>query len=186
MRKVTWALIGATIGAVLLAGVVWGATRAMYDNNYARDRSEIEDLQSRYLFALDWQDPALYASTFTPDGVLVWAGGTVNGREAIIKEMTEARAVDARAATGMAPVRPARRRHFISNVVLRVDGDRATGRAYWFEFNDDMRDRRPYLGAYGHYEDQLQRINGQWLFSRRQIFNEQRDNMAATDVSPAW
>jgi hypothetical protein len=174
------------VGAVLLAGTVWAATRTLYDHDYARDRSEIEDLQSRYLFALDWQTPELYASTFTPDGVLVWAGGTVNGREAIVKEMQEARAVDERAAAGMSPVRPARRRHFISNVVLRVDGDRATGRAYWFEFNNDMRDRRPYLGAYGHYEDELRRVDGRWLFSRRQIFNEQRADMVATDVNPAW
>jgi len=32
--------------------------------------AQIEDLQARYLFALDFHDPTLYASTFTPDGVL--------------------------------------------------------------------------------------------------------------------
>ena len=177
---------GAVLGALILSGVVWGATRAAYDQDYARDRSEIEDLQSRYLFALNWQDPELYASTFTQNGVLVWAGGTVTGRPAIIEEMREARAVDARAAEGVAPLRPARRRHFISNVVLRIDGNSATSRAYWFEFNNDMRDRRPYLGAYGHYEDQLRRVDGRWLFSHRRIFNEQRDDMVATGVNPAW
>jgi hypothetical protein len=179
--------IGASfIGAVLIASVAWAATTIVYDHDYARDRSEIEDLQARYLFALDWHDPELYAQTFTPDGVLIWAGGTVTGRQAIVKEMSGARDVDARAAAGVAPQRPPHRRHFITNVVLRIDGDRATGRAYWFEFNDDTSDRRPYLGAYGHYEDQLRRVNGQWLFSRRQIFNEQRESMAATEVNPAW
>ena len=174
------------LGALILTGTVWAATRIVYDNHYAQDRSEIEDLQSRYLFALDWQDPVLYASTFTEDGVLIWAGGTVTGRAAIVKEMTTAKAVDARAAAGVAPLRPARRRHFISNIVLRIDGDHATGRAYWFEFNDDMRDRRPYLGAYGHYEDELRRVDGRWLFTRRRIFNEQRDDMVASEVNPAW
>jgi SnoaL-like domain len=172
--------------ALIATGTVWAATRIVYDNNYARDRAEIEDLQSRYLFALDWQDPQLYASTFTADGVLIWAGGTVMGRPAIVREMTEAKAVDARAAAGVAPLRPARRRHFISNIVLRIDGDRAIGRAYWFEFNDDIRDRRPYLGAYGHYEDELRRVDGQWLFTQRHIFNEQRDDMVASSVNPAW
>lgn len=179
-------IIAAFFCGLAIAAAVGAATAQRYAQNYARDRSEIEDLQARYLFALDWQEPETYASTFTEDGVLVWAGGTVTGRPAIIKEMHEAREVDARAAAGMAPVRPARRRHFISNVVLRVDGDRATGRAFWFEFNNDMRDRRPYLGAYGHYEDELRRVDGQWLFSRRQIFNEQRDSMAATNSNPAW
>src|SRR4051812_26282895 len=54
---------------------------------YAADRAEIENLQARYLFALDWQDPDIYASTFAPEGVLDWAGGVVNGREAIRKEV---------------------------------------------------------------------------------------------------
>ena len=182
MRRLLFTFIGATA----VAGITWAATTVMYDRNYAQDRAEIEDLQGRYLFALDWQDPALYASTFTEDGVLIWAGGTVTGRQAIVEEMREARAVDARATAGTAPLRPARRRHFVSNLVLRIEGDRATSRAFWFEFNNDMRDRRPYLGAYGHYEDQLRRVDGRWLFTRRQIFNEQRDNMAASDANPAW
>ena len=49
---------------------------------YAADRAEIEDLQARYMFALDWQDGAAYASTFAEDGVLDWAGGIVQGRAA--------------------------------------------------------------------------------------------------------
>ena len=36
-----------------------------YDAQYARDRAEIEDLQARYLFALDWQDADAYAATFS-------------------------------------------------------------------------------------------------------------------------
>jgi hypothetical protein len=179
-------IAGAIVGAVVLSGAVWGAARAVYDDEYARARSEIEDLQARYMFALDFHDPELYASTFTEDGVLVWFGGTVSGRKAIVEEMTEAREVDRKVAAGLAPQRPPQRRHFITNVVLKIDGDRATGRAYWFEYNNDMRDRRPYLGAYGHYEDELRKVNGRWLFSRRQIFNEQRDNMAAPGPNPAW
>jgi SnoaL-like domain len=136
-------VLGAFLGGLILAGTVGAATAERYASNYARDRAEIEDLQARYLFALDWQDPELYASTFSEDGVLIWAAGTARGRAAIVKDMQQAREVDAR-------------------------------------------DRRPYLGAYGHYEDELRRINGQWLFTKRQIFNEQRDGMAASDQNPAW
>ena len=184
--KRTQAIALLIVGAVGVAAAAWAAATLSYGRDYGQDRAEIEDLQGRYLFALDWQDPQLYASTFTEDGVLIWAGGTVTGRPAIIKEMQQAREADKRAIAGTAPLRPFRRRHFISNLVLRIEGDRATSRAYWFEFNDDMRDRRPYLGAYGHYEDQLRRVDGHWLFTRRQIFNEQRDDMVATDISPAW
>ena len=57
-----------------------------YDDDYARDRAQIEDLQGRYLFAMNWGDFDTYASTFTEDGVLDWARNTVTGRDAIRQE----------------------------------------------------------------------------------------------------
>jgi hypothetical protein len=148
------------------------------------DRAELEDLQSRYVFALDWQDAERYGDTFTVDGVLVWAGGTVTGRAAIVDEMHKARAADVARRSTEPAGRPWRRRHFTTNLALRVEGDRASGRSYWFEFNDDTPDRKAYLGAYGHSEDEYRRVDGRWLFARRQIFNEQRESMAATDSIP--
>jgi hypothetical protein len=174
------------LSAILLAGVVWGATRAVYDGNYARDRAEIDDLLARYLFALDWQDADMYGSVFAEDGVLVWAGGTVNGRQAIVQEIRNAKAADERANAARAPLRPFKRRHFISNFVVRIDGDRATARSLWFEFNNDTADQRPYVGAYGHLEDELRRVDGRWLIARHQVFNEQREKMVAGSANPAW
>ena len=180
-RNLVW-----TLAAALLATAAWAASRATYDDSYARDRAQIDDLFARYLFALDWQDAEAYAGTFTEDGVLVWAGGTVNGRAAIAREMRNARAADERVHAATAPQRPFRRRHFVSNFALRIDGDRAVARSLWFEFNNDGADRRPYLGAYGHLEDELRRVDGRWLISRHQVFNEQREAMAAGNANPAW
>ena len=39
-------------------------------DTYARDRAQIEDLQARSLFALDFFDMDTYVSTFTEDGIL--------------------------------------------------------------------------------------------------------------------
>ena len=39
-------------------------------SSYAEDRAQIEDLQARYMFALDFRDLDKYASTFTEDGIL--------------------------------------------------------------------------------------------------------------------
>jgi hypothetical protein len=36
--------------------------------SYAEDRAAIDDLQARYLFAMDFHDPDLYVTTFTEDG----------------------------------------------------------------------------------------------------------------------
>ncbi|MFO7324373.1 MAG: nuclear transport factor 2 family protein [Pseudomonadota bacterium] len=174
------------LAAIACIALGWAASQAFQGRSYADDRAEIDELFARYLFALDWQDPGMYGSVFAPDGVLVWAGGTVNGREAIVEEIRNARAADQRANESQPGLRPFRRRHFISNFVLRIDGDRATARSLWFEFNNDGPDRRPYVGAYGHLEDELRRVDGKWLIARHQVFNEQREGMTAGDTNPAW
>src|SRR5262245_21005650 len=52
-------------------------------SSYGDDRAAIEDLQARYLFAMDFHDPDLYVTTFTPDGILDYGSGEVKGRQAI-------------------------------------------------------------------------------------------------------
>jgi len=153
--------------------------------SYADDRAQIENLQARYMFALDWQDAAAYAATFTEDGELDWAMGVARGRAAIRDEVAGMRAAFARREAVDAPLRPARLRHFITNVTLRIEGDQATGNAYWLELNNDVRDRWPYVGGYGHYDDVLRKVDGEWLFARRKIYNEILDMRAATGPNPA-
>jgi hypothetical protein len=127
-----------------------------------------------------------YSATFTEDGILDWAGGITRGRDAIRADVRGMREHFAKHEAADAPIRPARLRHVITNVVIRIDGNQAIGRAYWFELNDDVHDRRPYLGAYGHYEDELRKVHGHWLFSKRKIYNEQMDSRAASGENPAW
>jgi PQQ-dependent dehydrogenase (methanol/ethanol family) len=161
------------------------ASGPRYDDAYARDRAEIEDLSARYVFALNWQDADAYAATFTADGVLDWAGGVVKGREAIRSEVRNMRAYFAKRELAEAPTRPARLRHFVTNRIIKVEGDRATSVAYWVEFNNDGRERWPYVGAYGHFEDELRKVDGRWLMARHVIFNEAMASRAAPAVSPA-
>lgn len=168
------------VGVALAGSGFW----LLHPHSDRDDRAEIEDLLARYVFALDWQEPVRYGDTFTTDGVLIWAGGTVTGRVAIVEEMRKAREADTERRRTEPPARPWRRRHFTTNLALHVDGDRATGRSYWFEFNDDTAERKAYVGAYGHSEDEFRRVDGHWLFARRQIFNEQRAEMAASDTIP--
>jgi hypothetical protein len=77
-------------------------------SSYAEDRAAIGDLQARYLFALDFHDPDLYVSTFTPDGVLDYGSGLVKGRQTIkdviAKMPSPAAAPGLRAAAARRPV----------------------------------------------------------------------------------
>jgi len=77
-------------------------------------------------------------------------------------------------------------RHNITNIVLKIEGDSAWGRAYWFYMFNDNPQRAGMIENYGHYEDVMVKVDGQWLFSKRKIFNEQIKKWAAPVGNPAW
>ena len=174
MHKTTIALSGVLVGlliAFLGAGFNPSSStaQAAQASGYAEERAQIEDLQARYLFALDFKDLDTYVSTFTPDGILDVGNGPVVGREAI------------RDAVANMPGG----RHHIDNIVLKIDGDHATGRAAWLHTGKDSEGRMT-IGGYGHYEDELVKVDGQWLFAKRRIYNEGNEAWAAPPGNPAW
>lgn len=174
MQKVIIALMGVIVGLLIafLVLAVDSPSSVTPDSGaagYAEERARIENLQARYLFALDFKDFDTYASTFTPDGILDVGDGEVVGREAI------------KAAVANMPGG----RHHISNLVLKIDGDHATGRAAWFHTGKDS-DGRMVIGGYGHYEDDLVKVDGEWLFAKRRIYNEGNEAWAAPPGNPAW
>jgi uncharacterized protein (TIGR02246 family) len=171
------------IAIVLLTAAA--ATRST-ESSYGEDRAQIEDLQARYMFALDFRDADTYASTFTEDGVLDY-GPVVKGRDAIRKMIEGMAKSDAdRAAKDTSGLRPAAGRHNISNIVIKIDGDKATGRAYWFHYSNNNANRTAQLDSFGNYEDELVKVNGKWLFSKRKIYNEQVKDWVYKGPNPAW
>jgi hypothetical protein len=157
-----------------------------YDGNYASDRAQIEDLQGRYLFAMNWGDFETYASTFTEDGVLDWARGTATGRDGIRQEAEVLWRLFSGLEEGETLTSAPTRRHFIANQVLDIDENTATGRAYWYEFDIGMSGQQPFVLAYGHYEDELRKVDGKWLFSKRAIYNVILEGREGPAENPAW
>jgi len=149
------------------------------------DRMQIDELHSRYMFGLDWHDADAVAATFAEDGVLDWLGGVVEGREAIRAEVGQMKAYFGKFEAADAPTRPSRLRHFVTNKVFDIEGDTARTLAFWFEIDNDNRHRWPYVGAYGHYEDEIVRTTEGWRFKRRTIFNENTDVRKGPATNPA-
>jgi hypothetical protein len=179
-RKTMWWL-----GSIFLLFVTVAGAPAQ--SGYGEDRSMIEDLQARYMFALDFRDADAYASTFTVDGVLDYGAGEIRGRDAIRNFVLESRkTAEAQKAKDTSGLRPAAGRHNISNIILKIDGNKAIGRAYWFHMGNNNPKRASELDSFGHYEDEMVKVDGKWLFSRRKIYNEQVDKWAAPGKNPAW
>ena len=153
-------------------------------SSYAEDRAAIEDLQARYLFALDFHDPDLYVSTFTEDGVLDYGSGDVKGRQAI-------KDVIARMP------KPAARRRESRTAQLDTIFRTSSSRSMATKPRDvlvlvSLLQRQSATAAgvfdgFGHYEDELVKVNGKWFFTKRKIFNEGRDEWAYKGgKNPAW
>ena len=153
-------------------------------SSYGEDRALIEDLQARYMFALDNKDYDTYVGTFTEDGILDIGEGEWKGRDFIKKTLEAIPASEP--LTKDTTLHRATGRHNITNIVLKVEGDTAWGRAYWFHLSNDNPQRGGVVDNYGHYEDVIVKVDGQWLFSKRKIFNEQIKRWAAPVGNPAW
>ncbi len=157
-----------------------------FADSYAEDRAAIIDLQGRYLFALDFRDAETYASTFAEDGVINWARGEIKGRKAIYEFISSG--IYNPTSSAEEGKWPAASRHFITNQVIRVEGNTAKAVTYWFQATNNTADRGTMvLGLFGHYEDDLAKVDGQWYFKKRIIYNEGLEGRhKAGQPNPAW
>ena len=151
------------------------------------DRQAIEQLMmGDYCLALDrrmWKD---YAATFTEDGELVQGKSVTKGRKAIEELMSQPRAP----APGASPPPPAppagefgATKHVVTNLNLKLNGDTATATAYWQTIAIRPGGATAIAGV-GHYIDQLRKVNGKWLFTRREIVNPLRPDAAGAPPPP--
>lgn len=149
----------AALAVVVLAAGCQPAAQAP-DPNLARliDRQAIEQLLAGdYPHALDTRDFDAYAALFTEDGELSLQGNTAKGRAAI------------KAFVAALPEEP-RVMHPITNLSYEIDGDTATGGAYWQDIG--LVDGSPGVLIAGRYEDTLRKVNGEWRIAQRSIVIE--------------
>ena len=160
------------IGATLLCCLSGSALAS-----YADDRAEIENLSNRYMIAVDAGDIETVMGTWADDGVLDWVGGVENGKAAIRKAMSNFGGSRPVTIPEGASSRP-RTHHQIINHVVDVNGNTAKTVAYWFAFTNNTPQKDVQILYFGHYEDDLVKVNGHWLFKKRKVYNESQPNRA--------
>jgi uncharacterized protein (TIGR02246 family) len=127
--------------------------------SYVEDRLAIEDLFVRYTTALDAGDVETIVGCFTEDGLLESpAVGTYSGR----REIREFALRFARFRE-----RGSQLRHVISNLSVRLDGNRAVATCYLL--NIITRNGKSELLAPGRYQCQLEKVGDEWLFKHRLV-----------------
>jgi 3-phenylpropionate/cinnamic acid dioxygenase small subunit len=99
------------------------------------------------------------AALFTEDGTWDTAFGTAAGRRAIAQL---ARNIRAQAGDS----RP-RAIHLVTNIVIALDGERATVRSNWTVVQNSP--DGPKIGSGGAYADDMVKDGGQWRFRYRKI-----------------
>ena len=129
---------------------------------YLMDRAAVETLLAKYARAADFGTLDDYVALFTKDAVIHRRGMDYEGQEAIRKLSAPVFANRTDDAT------PPHSRHVLSNADIELDGDTGTVFESWMTIVGD-KNGAPVIGGIGHYKDTVVKVNGQWLFSRREI-----------------
>ena len=70
-----------------------------------------------------------------------------------------------------------RTRHVTSNLIIEIEGDRATCRSYYTVFQQtDKIPLQPIIS--GRYHDAFERVDGAWRFTKRHYINELFGNLS--------
>ena len=127
------------------------------------DKDEIRDLLTKYCLYIDSGRYDEWVACFTPDGVF---DSPILGRwqgPGKLKEFTQTY----RTWTG-----DAQPRHCVMNVLIDVDGSKATGECYLLMTH--AAEGKTELVISGRYEDVIEKVDGKWLFKERRVVPDTR------------
>jgi len=123
------------------------------------EKDAIREVLAEYCFRLDDGRFDEMAALFTEDGTWDTAFGKATGRPAIAELARSLR-------TRVAEPRP-RAVHLVTNIVIALEGERATVRSNWMVMQNSP--QGPRIGSGGAYDDEMVKEGGRWLFRYRKI-----------------
>jgi hypothetical protein len=129
------------------------------------DYIEIQQLYARYAIAFDLRDKEAWLSCYTEDGSLEWAeGGEKIGWPPLATTGKTALGQLADRSMGLADRKGY---HWNANLVIDATPTGARGQAYLMFVRSPDGLGELYIAT--HYDDELVRQDGKWLFKRRVI-----------------
>jgi 3-phenylpropionate/cinnamic acid dioxygenase small subunit len=123
------------------------------------DREQIRELYARYAYTVDFYRYPEWVQCFAEDGVFESPiFGEFKGPQGLLKFTAMYKE-----SQGGSQVR-----HVMTNLTFQISGESATGGCYLTYYH--CKDGKVSLAATGRYEDQLRKVNGEWLFARRKVY----------------
>ena len=133
----------------------------------ADEKDAIRELMARYCHALDACQFGEVASLFAEDGEWTTTYGSARGRAQI-----EALLTSVVPKPGEGP----QRKHYITNIVITLAGDRADARSDYLVVRESDGGLMPVMG--GTYMDTFVKREGGWQFARKQLVHNIVGDMA--------
>ena len=121
------------------------------------DRQEIVQLKHRYCHSIDFRRYEEVRNCFTEDGSFGRAGQKPFVGQRGLREFTEEVFDSSYAYSG----------HFVTNPVIYVEGETATGTWYLFLLFEDSEGQTGW--RHGVYTDEYRRVDGEWLIESSEI-----------------
>ncbi|MCO5091662.1 nuclear transport factor 2 family protein [Bosea sp. (in: a-proteobacteria)] len=131
------------------------------------DKDTIREAMAAYCHALDAGRFADVAGLFAEDGLWTTDYGEARGRAAI-----EAMLRSVVPLKGEGP----QRKHYITNIIIKVDGDSARSVSDYLVVRESGPDLIPVMG--GTYKDEWTREGGTWRFRKKELVHDIAGNMA--------
>lgn len=134
----------------------------------AKDRAEIEKLMWQYARALDSENADAYLAAYTSDGQFGTGPNAVKGHDALKKMINDLRQRNTETERKTGQKRPAMYHVSTNNYLEFIDKDHARLCACWMTmFAGDAPNAPARVAAVGWEQNDLVRVNGQWLITVR-------------------
>lgn len=124
----------------------------------ADEKDAIRETMARYCFALDACRFADVAALFAEDGEWTTNYGAARGRpeiEALLNSVVPK------------PGEGPQRKHYITNIIIKLDGDRANTESDYLVVRESEKGLLPVMG--GRYNDTFVKRGGVWQFARKEL-----------------